>query len=183
MKLHLTSLLSALLIAATLPAMAQQMNYQGRLTDASGNPLADGQYIIEFTLWDVATGGTVAANQIWGPFIMDGSTGNVRAPRIDLVNGRFNSVLGPVDTANRPLTDSFNTTPRYLQIKIGTNTPITPRQSILDAPTAMRAANAALAQRIPNVWPSGANVGIGTATPKQALHVNGAYYGKGHMWL
>jgi hypothetical protein len=32
------------------------------------------------------------------------------------------------------------------------------------------------------VAPSG-NVGIGTVSPKQALHVNGDYYGKGHVWL
>ncbi|MCB0533848.1 MAG: hypothetical protein H6574_13915 [Lewinellaceae bacterium] len=30
---------------------------------------------------------------------------------------------------------------------------------------------------------SNGNVGIGTATPKEALHVNGDYYGKGHIWL
>lgn len=27
------------------------------------------------------------------------------------------------------------------------------------------------------------NVGIGTISPKQALHVNGDYYGKGHVWF
>ncbi|MBK8492710.1 MAG: hypothetical protein IPL49_17945 [Saprospirales bacterium] len=27
------------------------------------------------------------------------------------------------------------------------------------------------------------NVGIGTTSPKQRLHVNGDYYGKGHVWL
>jgi hypothetical protein len=148
-------LLSALLLTAVLPATAQQMNYQGRLTDNSGNPLADGQYTLEFSLWDTATSGT----QVWGPFVLDGTAGNGRGPRADLVNGRFNAVLGPLDTTGRPLTNAFSNTPRYLQIKVGSNAAITPRQAILDTPTAM------MAQRIPNVFTAGKNVGIGTDSP------------------
>lgn len=177
-------LLSALLLATALPAAAQQMNYQGRLTDASGNALADGQYTLEFSLWDAATAGT----QIWGPYVLDGTAGNGRGPKADLVNGRFNTVLGAVDTANRPLVQAFSidvsgNTSRFLQIKVGTNSPISPRQAILAAPTALMAHRANEAERIANVWVSGTNVGIGTNTPKQTLHVNGDLYAKGHVWL
>ncbi len=171
-------LLSALLLAAALPAAAQQMNYQGRLTDASGNALTDGRYTVEFSLWDAATGGT----QIWGPYVLDGAAGNGHAPQIELVNGRFNAVLGAVDTTNRPLVNAFAAT-RYLQIKVGANTPITPRQVILDAPSALSARTAEVANSLRNVYTVGESVGIGTNAPKQTLHVNGDTYAKGHVWL
>ncbi len=154
-------LLSTLLLAAALPAAAQQMNYQGRLTDASGNPLADGQQTLEFRLFDAATGGT----EVWGPFVLDGTAGNGKGPRADLVNGRFNAVLGPLDTAGRPLANAFTNTTRYLQIKVGGNTPILPRQAILDTPTAL------MAQRIPNVFTAGSNVGITTVAPAGRLNI------------
>ena len=92
--MKLTALLSALLLAAVLPAAAQ-MNYQGRLTDPSGNPLADGQQTLEFSIWTAATAGT----QVWGPYTLDGSAGR---PKADLVSGRFNVILGPLDTNGTP---------------------------------------------------------------------------------
>src|SRR5207302_5474755 len=60
-----------------------------------------------------------------------------------LVGGRFNVVLGPVDTTNHQLTNGLYGYNRYfLELKIGTNNPITPRQEILSAPFALRSASA-----------------------------------------
>jgi hypothetical protein len=40
-------------VATAIPLPHQmQMNFQGRLTDASGNPVADGSYNMEFWLLD-----------------------------------------------------------------------------------------------------------------------------------
>jgi len=93
-----------LALVAFAPALfAQQMNYQGRLTDASGNPLQDGQYTITFDLYD----GPVNGAKVWGPFAYDGGSGNGHGAKVDLVNGRFNVILGPNDTTSRPLSGAF----------------------------------------------------------------------------
>ena len=67
MKKHLTlPLLASLLLAVVawlLGAQAQQMNYQGRLTDTNGSALIDGQYTITFNLYAAASGGAA----VWGP--------------------------------------------------------------------------------------------------------------------
>jgi microcystin-dependent protein len=62
-----------------------------------------------------------------------------------LVQGYFNVMLGPLDTAARPLTGAFVGATRFLEIKVGTNNPISPRQQILSAPYALSAANAGTA--------------------------------------
>jgi hypothetical protein len=127
-------------LAAFAPVLfAQQMNYQGRLTDASGNPLQDGQYTLTFELFD----GPVNGARVWGPFLYDGGSGAGHGPKADLVNGRFNVILGPNDTnaPARPLSGAFSG-PRYLQITVASNPPLLPRQQILSAPDALHAINA-----------------------------------------
>ena len=41
------------------------MNYQGRLTDAAGQPVAPGVYSIAFRVWDKPSGGA-GEKLIWG---------------------------------------------------------------------------------------------------------------------
>ena len=120
-------------------ASAQLMNYQGRLTDANGNPLGDGQYTITFNIYDA--GGTV----VWGPFQANGGSGNGQAPKADLVNGRFNVVLGPNDTGGDPLNDAFDLSagaPRFLGIQLSGSPEVSPRQQILPAPSSLYANHA-----------------------------------------
>ncbi len=168
---------------------AQQMNYQGRLTDANGDPVLDGQRVLTFSLYTAATQGTL----VWGPFITDGGPGIGHAAQADLVNGRFNVVLGPSDTAGRSLVNGFVGGTRYLEIRDGSNPPMTPRQQVLAAPEALHAAIAdtvvtggigtaqladgsVTAAKIAggtgvwtgsgaNVYRPGGNVGIGTSAP------------------
>lgn len=47
-------LCAGIVSAATV---TQSTTYQGKLTDAAGNPLT-GTYSVKFSLWDAATGGT-----------------------------------------------------------------------------------------------------------------------------
>lgn len=121
---------------AVSPGLAQ-MNYQGRLTDSSGNNLTPGQYTIEFRLFDEA------GAEKWGPFTTDGTAGNGKGPQVDLVDGRFNTVIGNLDAGGRALSSAFNgTDKRFLQIKVGNNPAITPRQLLLPAPIAHYAVKA-----------------------------------------
>lgn len=39
------------------PSVPNLINFQGRLTDASGNPVADGSHTVNFTLWTLPSGG------------------------------------------------------------------------------------------------------------------------------
>src|SRR5512137_25435 len=39
-------------------SVPQLINYQGKLTDASGNPIANGSYALTFQIWDASSGGT-----------------------------------------------------------------------------------------------------------------------------
>ena len=53
------SVLGLMLIVAAL-AYAQEIpnkiNYQGRLTDDAGQPVASGEYVLSFSVWDVSRG-------------------------------------------------------------------------------------------------------------------------------
>jgi hypothetical protein len=196
------ALVAALALLAPLAAHAQ-INYQGRLTDSQGAALPDGQYEIQFSLWTSATGG---ASPVWGPYVLDGATTTGHGPLADLVGSRFNVIIGGQDTTSRSLTTSMAaSTTVYLEIKVGTAAPISPRQIILAAPRALSA------DVIPFVTPNGSgvdisgnlsvsgdattvgnaavlgnatvtgNVGIGTLTPSAKLHVNGTAIVSGVM--
>ncbi|MBI2843900.1 MAG: hypothetical protein HYX78_10915 [Armatimonadetes bacterium] len=76
------TLLAALFIAA--PAVAQsvpnQITYQGRLTNSSGQPLPDGAHNVQFAMYTVATGGTA----FWWSF----------AQGVQTIGGVFTAAIG-----------------------------------------------------------------------------------------
>lgn len=110
----------------------QSVNFQGRLTDASGNVVPDGTYNVEFKLWTAATAGT----NVWTETRLVSNTQGVTVSR-----GLFSVQLGSVASLagfdwNRDL---------YLGVNIGdtvnTATPtydgeMTPRHRLGQAPTA-----------------------------------------------
>jgi len=149
-----TTLLTGLLTLLTAGAsFAQQMNYQGRLTDGAGGPVPDTQYSITFDIFDSATG----TNKKWGPQVIPADT----------VQGRFNVILGPTDTASRSIVSAFDGGTRYLQITFQGN-PILPRQQILNAPTAFFAETAG---QLANVFVRNGRLGVGTTNPIAGLEV------------
>lgn len=118
------------------PSAEAQINYQGCLTDATGAPLPDGPTSIAFSLWDDATGGS----KVWGDYALDDGADPGHGPKADVIAGRFNVVIGNLDTNNASLTTSLNTDKTfYLQIQVAGNPAITPRQAILAAPRALMA--------------------------------------------
>ncbi|RKZ27360.1 hypothetical protein DRQ29_03660, partial [bacterium] len=88
-------------------AIPQQINYQGKVTDATGVGL-NGAYSITFKIFDVPSGGT----ELWSE----------NHPSVDVHKGLFDVILGSGGT---PINLSFDTQ-YYLEIQVGAET-LTPR--------------------------------------------------------
>jgi hypothetical protein len=87
------------------------MSFQGRLTDpGSGTPVADGSYAVSFRIFDAPAGGTI----LW-----------LENQSVPVSGGLFSVLLGSVS----PLSASiFSGVPRYLEVQVGADPPMTPRQ-------------------------------------------------------
>lgn len=152
------SKLSLFLTASTLSAaiaLAQAVppliNYQGRLTDATGAPVAPGVYGLQVRLWDSPTASNTN-DLIWGQ-----QYGNVFVTS----NGVFNLILGapggtPISGTSpqvNNLSYAFANSNCFLGVTIaaqfGTNitspSEILPRQQLLSVPYAFTAATASVA--------------------------------------
>lgn len=167
LRLHsLLPILASITTLLSLSSAYAQINYQGRLTDSNGSPLANGQKEITFHLFNEATGDSPP---LWGPFTATAT----------IIDGRFNTVIGPLDTGENDLTNTLSDlgtlgTP-HLQITVD-GVAILPRQRILAAPRALLADHATTAGSVgqpgSNAISINANlVGIGTADPEARLHV------------
>jgi hypothetical protein len=111
--------LGSLRALAQGPAVPPQMAFQGRLTHPDGTPLPDGPYAVRFSLWTQATGGTQKWNQ---------------TQNVTLRNGTFavllNTSTGAADTFQGSL---------FLEIKLGSDPPLTPRQPLSSVAYAFKA--------------------------------------------
>lgn len=122
----LTGILGTQGVHAGVP---QMINYQGSLTDKNGTPVPNGNYSIEFKIYDVASGGAALWSEKW-----DTSTS-----QIPVVGGNFNAMLGfitPIPAA------FFGDHPvAYLGMKVGTDSEMLPRQQITSVGYAFTAGN------------------------------------------
>lgn len=154
----------ALLTAAVRPSFAgppEYINYQGLLNDPSGQPLASQNYTLEFNIYNAASGGT----KLWGPFRFDGTAGPGHGDLVPVVNGQFNVIIGPADTNSASIRNAFtNTGNQFIEIKVGTGSPILPRQQFLSTPYAFSAATLAAPGFAPAATTVGNTVKIGTRT-------------------
>jgi len=117
LMLALIILLLTISIHADVP---QVMNYQGRLTDLGGNPVADGSYSIIFSIYDAATAG----NSKW-----------TETQSITTSDGLFAVLLGTVN----PIIDTvFNGTTRYLSLEVAGDPELIPRTALVTVPYAQR---------------------------------------------
>jgi hypothetical protein len=99
------------------------INYQGYLTDSSGNPIND-TLEMTFLIYDTAEGGT----PLW----------QETHPSVTVTDGLFNVLLGSID----PNYVSYLSGETYLGIKIGSDTEMTPRQRMTHVAYAWRAEKA-----------------------------------------
>lgn len=95
-------------------SVTSSINYQGRLTDSSGNPL-NGTYTLTFKLYETTTGGTALATDTHAVTVTDG-----------LFSTTIN--LG---------TSSFDGRALWLGIKVGSDPEMTPRQELRPVPYAL----------------------------------------------
>jgi len=136
--------LAALAVAVSATNAPSLLNYQGRLEDNSGDPVADGSYAMSFAIYDAAEGGAVQWSET--------QTGVV------VTDGFFNVLLGSAT----PLSDSvFAGQDRYLEITVGSQV-LSPRTQM---------ASVAYAQRISTVdgATSGSLTGDLTIYPDQSV--------------
>ncbi|MBI5625142.1 MAG: hypothetical protein HY924_15300 [Elusimicrobia bacterium] len=107
--------------SAQAASSPQRIGFQGKLLDASNNP-RNGPFDMVFKLYTVPSGGA----SVW-----DETQSNVQ-----VTNGVFSVELGSVKALETTL---FTSASAYLEIKVGTDSPMTPRQLLLMSPSAFRA--------------------------------------------
>lgn len=109
------------ILMGTGPAVAgpDKISYQGRLTDASNNPVVDDTYALRFRIYDALTGGTL----LWTEY----------NPGVQTAGGLFSVVLGELTQLDLGAMGSGNL---FLEVQVGSSTPLTPRTSLTSAPRA-----------------------------------------------
>ena len=98
----------------------QMINYQGLLSDASGTAL-NGSYSIEFKIYDSPTGGTV----LWS-----------ETQTVIVVDGLFDVLLGSVTPIPYSVFDGAD---KYLSLKVGSDSEMTPRKRLVSIGYSLRA--------------------------------------------
>jgi len=106
----------------------QLISYQGRLTDrTSGEPVPDGTYDMRFCLYAESTGGSA----IW-----------CEDQTVSVTDGVFSVLLGSVESIPETV---FDGTERYLGVKVGSDSEMTPRRRVVSVGYAYKAEDAAQA--------------------------------------
>ena len=115
-QLSIMAILMVLMaVAVAFGQSSENINYQGRLTDPTGNPVPDDNYQLTFTIYD-ETGGP-----LW--------TSGIQT--VQVTNGLFNHLLG----SSVPIPNSvFDQATLYLGIKVGEDPEISPRTLLTSSP-------------------------------------------------
>ncbi len=119
-------------------AINQQINYQGKLMDASGTVVADGTYQMGIAIYSDASGGT----PLW---VATGTTGLPTKIPVTVSNGLFTVMLGDVSAAGQwqnPLSGitNWNSDSLYIGVTVESDGEMTPRKRIGAVPQAFNAA-------------------------------------------
>ncbi|MBI4688573.1 MAG: tail fiber protein [Nitrospirae bacterium] len=116
--------------AVTVP---QMINYSGTLNGINGNPVANGNYSMEFRIYNVASGGVALWTEKW----------DTTTSQVAVVSGTFNVMLGAIDKVNNPIPANFfqENPETFLGIKVGNDSEMLPRQKITSVGYALSAWN------------------------------------------
>lgn len=111
-------------------AINKQINYQGKLQNAGGITLPDGDYSMKFSVYAAASGGT----PLWTEC---GTTGTPTARTVAVSSGVFSVLLGdtasgacPGATNSNAIDLDFNSDSYYLGVTIEADSEMTPRKRI-----------------------------------------------------
>jgi len=117
-RCFLAVLVFTMLICPVYAGVPQIINYEGTLTDTSGNPVPDGTYEIQFGIYNAQSGGTPIWTERW-----DSTTTPVA-----VYKGKFNVLLG---THKAIAANFFDSLPAaYIGVKVGTDEEMIPRQRL-----------------------------------------------------
>lgn len=98
-------------------AVPQKMNFQGRLTDISGVSITGSESIL-FSIWDAVTSG----NSLWS-----------ETQTVQISSGIYNVSLGDVAAISSTV---FSAADRWIEVKVGSDSPMTPRIKLQTVPYA-----------------------------------------------
>ncbi len=122
MKVFFTLIMIVALISISIANASQIINYQGKISDSDGDPVADGDYQMIFTIYDAG-----GASQ-WSSDVQD----------VFVSNGLFNYSLGSVVLIPDNIFENSNL---YLGIKIGDDPEMSPKTLLTSVPRAAVAHN------------------------------------------
>jgi len=158
-----------LLVTSLFGQVPQMMNYQGKLTDASGNPVPDGNYTMVFTIYRDSSGSVA----IWSE----------THDSVEVTNGLFTVLMGSVNPVPRNAFGSI----RFLGIQIPPEPELRPLMPIVSVGNAFYSIYSDTSvyslHSAPDedweitgdtVYRLTGRVGIGASSPKGKLHVTPA---------
>ncbi|AGL62313.1 hypothetical protein L336_0610 [Candidatus Saccharimonas aalborgensis] len=95
-----------------LTTIPYKLNFQGRLTDASGNPMAAGTYNMKFRIYDASSGGTLK----WSEQRANSASTGVTVT----TGGLFSVQLGDVSSLPANIFSTTDTATLYFEIELPT---------------------------------------------------------------
>jgi hypothetical protein len=161
MRLAVIPAVLLVMVGMAFADVPQLINVQGKLTNAAGEPVADGDYNVEFAIYTVPTSRTAE----W-----------TETRTVTVADGLFSIALGEVSPMSLEL---FENEELYLGIQVEGDPEMTPRQRLTTAPYAFAVAGSAAAGgwvddgTVVRLESATDSVGIGTVTPSSELHVVG----------